>query len=141
MLNFIFEKPFPLREKPSGTITLAATSTSDIYLGQDSRQDRASFIICNLSTTGSLKVRTRAHANMTTIFPQQTIALPTRSDVEVYNPNAGNVDYEVLEYFYDEGSPGPDNGGGNNGGNGGGVGPYAPSRTTDVPSSGSRTRR
>lgn len=101
---FQFVRPFPLRIKATGTITLAAAGSLSLP-GQYSRQDRYQIIVTNLDTNLDLQLRDSQGRVLLTIFPRTALTMLSAESLELKNPDAGaTLSCHVTELFYDEGT-------------------------------------
>jgi hypothetical protein len=105
-MNAAFVKAFPTRLIPSGTVSLTPGATHT-FLGENARQKRAQFVICNCDATNLLKLQSINGVNFYTLNPGTAASFFTDSDIIVYNPSGTDtVAFEAGEFFYNAGSDG-----------------------------------
>lgn len=92
--------PFPTRLVGSGTLTINAGQTIQ-FLALNSRQLRVQFAVCNLDAAITLKLQTIFGSIFGSVRPGRTITYQTSADMQVFNPGAAPVLFEVCELYPD----------------------------------------
>jgi hypothetical protein len=97
--TFLYKDPVT-RATGSGVLSLAGT-TSAAYAGTNSGDQRKQFVVANLDPSLVLHVRTSGGVVMGFVPGYTSWTVDTSADLQVYNPNAGSVNYCVGQVWYD----------------------------------------